>query len=96
MAVASHTWDTCSGRLWLPGKKLGKERPAERYGGFLVAQTGKNLPAMQDIWVGSLGWEDPLEKQMATHSRILAWRIPWTEEPGRLESRGCKESANTE
>ena len=50
----------------------------------LVAQTVKNLPAMQDIWVQSLGQEDPLEKEMATHSRILAWRIPWTEEPGRL------------
>ena len=42
----------------------------------------KNLPAMQDTWVQSLGWEDPLEKEMATHSSILAWRIPWTEEPG--------------
>ena len=42
----------------------------------------KNLPAMQDTWVQSLGWEDTLEKEMATHSSILAWRIPWTEEPG--------------
>ena len=42
----------------------------------------KNLPAMQETWVRSLGWEDPLEKEMATHSSILAWRIPWTEEPG--------------
>ena len=44
----------------------------------------KNLPAMQETWVQSLGGEDPLEKGMATHSSILAWRIPWTEEPGRL------------
>ena len=46
----------------------------------------KNLPAMQEMPVGSLGWEDPLEKEMATHSRIFAWRIPWTEESGRLQS----------
>ena len=46
----------------------------------------KNLPAMQETWVQSLGWEDPLEKGMATHSNILAWRIPWTEEPDRLQS----------
>ena len=50
----------------------------------LVAQTVKNLPAMQDSWVPSLGWEDPLEEGMATHSSILAWRIPWTKEPGGL------------
>ena len=52
----------------------------------LVAQTVKDLPAMQETWVRSLGWEDPLEKGMATHSSILAWRIPWTKEPGRLWS----------
>ena len=46
----------------------------------------KNLPAIQDIWVGSLGWEDLLENRMAIHSSILAWRIQWTEEPGRLQS----------
>ena len=46
----------------------------------------KNLPAMQKTWVRPLGWEDPLEKGMATHSRILAWRIHWTEEPGELQS----------
>ena len=52
----------------------------------MVAQTVKNLPAMQEIQVRSLGWEDPLEKGMATHSCILAWRIPWTEETSRLQS----------
>ena len=53
----------------------------------------KNLPAMQETWIPSLGWEDPLEKEMATHPSILAWRIPWTEEPGRLPSSwGHKES----
>ena len=46
----------------------------------------KNLPAMQETWVQSLGWEDSLEKGRATHSSILAWRIPWTEEPGKLQS----------
>ena len=57
---------------------------------FLVAQLVKNPPAMQETWVQSLGWEDPLEKGMATHSSILVWRIPWTEEPDRLESTGLK------
>ena len=50
----------------------------------------KNLPAMQETQVQSLGQEDPLEKKMATHSSILAWRIPWTEEPGRLQSMGLQ------
>ena len=56
--------------------------------GSLVAQTVKNLPAMQETWVQSLGQEDPLEKRMAIHSSILAWRIPWTEEPGRIQTMG--------
>ena len=56
----------------------------------LVAQMLKNPPAMQETWVQSLGWEDPLEKGMATHSSILAWRIPWTEELGRLQSMGLQ------
>ena len=50
----------------------------------------KNLPAMQETWVQSLGWEDPLEQGMATHSSILAWRIPWTEEPGGLQFIGSQ------
>ena len=49
-----------------------------------MSQTVKNLPAMQNAWVRALSWEGPLEKGMATHSSILAWRIPWTEEPGGL------------
>ena len=59
----------------------------QHYGGTrasLVAQLVKNLPAVQDIQVQSSGWKDPLEKEMATHPSILAWRIPWTEEAGRL------------
>ena len=57
----------------------------------LVAQLVKNLPAMQETWVRFLGQEEPLEKEMATYSSILAWRIPWTEEPGRLQSMGLQE-----
>ena len=57
---------------------------------FLVAQRIKRLPAMQETQVPSLGWEDPLEKEMTTHSSILVWRIPWTEEPGGLQSTGSQ------
>ena len=56
----------------------------------LVAQIVKRLPAMQETQVRSLGWKDPLEKEMATHSSTLAWKIPWTEEPGRLQSMGSQ------
>ena len=59
-------------------------------GACLVAQTVKNLPAMQETGVQSLGWEDPLEKGRATHSSILAWRIPWTEESGGIQSMGSQ------
>ena len=55
-----------------------------------MAQRLKHLPAMWETWVRSLGREDPLEKEMATHSSILAWRIPWTEEPGGLQSPGSQ------
>ena len=56
----------------------------------LVAQTVKHLPTIRETWVRSLGQEDPLEKEMAAHSSILAWKIPWTEEPGRLQSMGSQ------
>ena len=69
-------------------KGLGVTCPDFR--GFLVAQTVKSLPTMQETWVRSLGWEDPLEKEMAAHFSILAWKIPWTEEPGRLQSVGSQ------
>ena len=62
----------------------------------LVAQIIKNLPGMRETWVPSLGWEDPLEKGTTTHSSILAWRIPWTVEPGWLVRGGHKESDTTE
>ena len=64
---------------------LGSSYPAS-----LVAQMVNNLPAMHETWVQSLGQEDPLEKGMATHSSILAWRIPWTEEPDGLQSMGSQ------
>ena len=64
--------------------------------GFPVAQTVKNLPAAQEMWVPPLGWEDPLEKGTATHSSVVAWSIPWTEEPGGLQSVGHKEWDTTE
>ena len=57
---------------------------------FLMVQNVKSLPAMQETWVQFLGWKDPLEKEIATHSSILAWRIPWTEEPGGLQSMGLQ------
>ena len=55
-----------------------------------LAQTVKRLPTTWETWVQSLGWEDPLEKEMATHSSTLAWKIPWTEEPGGLQSMGSQ------
>ena len=62
----------------------------------LVTQIEKNSPEMWETWGQSLDWEDPLEEGMATHSDILAWRIPWTEEPGGLQPRGPQESDTTE
>ena len=71
-----------------PGEENGN--PLQYSWASLVAQMVKNLSAMQETWVQSLGWEDPLEKGMTTHSSILAWRIPWTEEPGKLQSMGSQ------
>ena len=62
----------------------------------LLIQSVKNLPAMQETWAQSLGREDPLEKEMAPHSSILAWRIPWMAEPGGLQSMGSQESDITQ
>ena len=55
-----------------------------------MAQLVKDMPAIQETWVRSLGWKEPLEKEMTTHSSVLAWEIPWTEEPGRLQSVGSQ------
>ena len=65
--------------------------PPTRTGASLVAQLVKDLPTMQETWVQSLGQEDPLEKETGTHSSILTWRMPWTQEPGRLQSMGLQE-----
>ena len=67
-----------------PGEGIGF--PFQYSWASLVAQMVKSPPAVQEIWVRFLGWEDPLEKEMATHSSILAWRILWTEKPGGLQS----------
>ena len=71
--------------MWISSGNLRKIRV-----GSLVAQMVKKPPAMQETWVWSLVWEDPLEEGMATHSSILVWRIPWTEEPGGLPSMGSQ------
>ena len=75
-----------------PGRSLGEGvgYPLQHSWASLVAQTVKNLPTMQETWVRSLGWEDPQEEGTATHSSILAWGIPWTEEPGGLQSMGSQ------
>ena len=77
-------WPACAA---LPGFCLRLLPPVMA---SLVAQSVKNLPAIQDTWVPSLGREDPLEKEMAIHSSTIAWKIPWTEEPGRLQSMGSQ------
>ena len=78
------------------GKGMEKGNPlallVECKSATVVAQMVKNLPAVRETWVRSLGWEDPLEKGVATHSSILAWRIPWTEEPGGLQSMESSKS----
>ena len=71
------------------------ECPKNLYWTSLVTQLVNNLPAMQETWVRFLGQEDPLEKEMTIHSSILAWEIPWTEEPGRLQSMGSQELDTT-
>ena len=80
---------TIPGSRRSPGEGIGN--PLQYSWASLVAQLGKNPPAMWETWVPFLGWKDPLEKGMATHSSILAWRILWTEEPGTLSP--CTESS---
>ena len=75
---------------YIQKKKKFLEVVLDSYRVSLVAQIVKNPPAMQETRVQSLGWEDTLEKGMATRSSILAWKIPWTEEPGRLQSMGSQ------
>ena len=67
------------------------QKEKDKYGVLtLEAQRFKHLPAMRETWVRALGWEDPLEKEMAIHSSTIAWKIPWTEVPGRLQSMGSQ------
>ena len=85
--------------LWPQEPQFPSDQETSKYirkHSSLVAQMVKNLPAIWETWAQSLGREDPPEKGMATHSSILAWRIPWTEEPGGLQSKGCEESDMTE
>ena len=77
--------------LLIPGSNL-LSLGIPHYGSSLVAQSVKNLPAMQETQVRFLGWENCLEKEMATHSSMLAWRIPWPEEPDGLQSIALQES----
>ena len=79
-----------TGQIWPKGYTLPIPATKELMGDSLVAQRLKRLPPMWETRVWSLGHEDPLEKEMATHSSILAWRIPWTEEPGGLQSTGSQ------
>ena len=103
MSISTHLWLSDLGQFTClqnkankPGRALGlQEEGASKYLGVpslcwasLVAQTVKNLPSVQKTQVQSLGQDDSLEKEMATHSSILAWRIPWTEEPAGLLSMG--------
>ena len=87
---------TQTGALCQPRRRFGEGDGRELQEGgdvcipmtSLVSQMVKHLPEVQETWVQSLSWEDLLEKEMATHSSILAWKIPWTEKPGRLQSMG--------
>ena len=93
-------WSLCNagdpGLITGSGRSLGEgiDYPLQYSWPSLVAQTVKNLPAIWDTWVWSLGWEDPLEKRMAAHSNILGWRIPWIEEPGGLQSMGLQRAGH--
>ena len=86
-------YDEFSDEIWPRSCKLRTnwrfDRTYDRWAS-LVAQTVKNLPAVQETWVWSLGWEDPLEKEMATHCSIVVWEIPWTKEPGGLQTMGSQ------
>ena len=75
--------------------KSNRIDPFSLWNGLQFSDVVKSLHAMQETWVQSLGQEDPLEKEMAIHSSIFAWEIPWTEEPGRLQSMGSQELDKT-
>ena len=79
----------CQLSLYFPSYYVIEVKPLHQWD-FPGGSGIKNPPAKQEMWVQSLGWEDPLEKKMATHSSILAWEIPWTEEAGWLQSMGAQ------
>ena len=82
--------DTCMG-IYTASKWASLDlNPSLALTGFPDGSVVKNLPAVQETQVRSLGWEDPLEKEIAIHSRTIAWKIPWTEEPGRLQPMGSQ------
>ena len=83
-------WGVCDRERQRERRREGRREHVYSPFRSLVAQMGKNLPAVQETRVQSLGWEDPLEKGMATHSSIFAWEIPWTEEPGGLQYMGSR------
>ena len=87
---SSSEQSSCSSLYYIRFLRLRLLKLNLRTGASLVAQRLKHRPAMRETWVRSLGWEDPLEKEMATHSSILAWRVPWTEEPGGLQATGSQ------
>ena len=82
-------------RRKLKDRKMNDLLNAKKLPGFPGVSVGKKLPAVQETRIWSLGWEDPLEKEMETHSCVLAWEIPWTEEPGGLQSLGFRHSLET-
>ena len=86
MYLSIHRWDKC---VFYP-KSFEQIYRIKYQMASLVAQMVKNLPVIRETWVQSLGWKDPLEEGMATHSSILARRIPWTEEPGGIQSMGSE------
>ena len=92
LKVGVVNWIALKTMLWeFPGGLVVRTQCFHCWGpGLMVAQSVKNLPAVWEMWVWPLGWEDPLEKEMATHSSVLAWRTPWTEHPGGLKSMGSK------
>ena len=98
-SVGKESTSSAGDPSWIPG--LGRSAgegigyPLQYSWALLVAQLVKNLPAMWETWVRSLGWEDPLEKGMATHSSFLAWEIPWTEETEGATVHGVTEELDT-
>ena len=87
---SNHKWKLGANNLNDLSKVTGFGSHFNRFRASLVAQMVKRLPTMWETWVRSLGQEDPLEKEIATHSSILAWKIPWTEDPGTLQSMGSQ------